>query len=217
MLQRDAFQKLQNLLAVTDCTTEHDKELSVLLSKCYLKLGNWQLALRDEVDEKATPQVLKSFKRATELSPDGYKAWHAWAVMNFNVVSHYRKIQQKGGGSSASKQLATHLVDAIHGFFRSISLAGDQGLQDILRLLTLWFTHGSSQDVERALEEGFASISISTWLIVVPQIIARIDTTKLSVRRLIHALLLKIGEAHPQALIYPLTVASKSLSVRQCW
>lgn len=104
----------------------------------------------------------------------------------------------------------------MHGFFKSISLAGDQGLQDILRLLTLWFTHGHTHDVEKALEEGFERISISTWLIVVPQIIARIDTTKPSVRRLIHDLLTKIGQAHPQALIYPLTVASKSMSVSTC-
>lgn len=43
-------------------------------------------------------------------------------------------------------------------------------LQDILRLLTLWFTHGSAPDVERALEEGFGHISIDTWLVVIPQV-----------------------------------------------
>jgi hypothetical protein len=35
------------------------------------------------------------------------------------------------------------------GFFRSIALAGDQSLQDILRLLTLWFSHAASPEVNQ--------------------------------------------------------------------
>ncbi|KPP56129.1 hypothetical protein Z043_126318, partial [Scleropages formosus] len=45
---------------------------------------------------------------------------------------------------------------------------------------------------------------------VIPQLIARIDTPRALVGRLIHQLLTDIGRYHPQALIYPLTVASKS-------
>ena len=45
---------------------------------------------------------------------------------------------------------------------------------------------------------------------VIPQFIARIDTPRTLVGRLIHQLLMDVGKEHPQALIYPLTVASKS-------
>jgi len=45
---------------------------------------------------------------------------------------------------------------------------------------------------------------------VIPQLIARIDTPRVLVSRLICTLLTEIGKCHPQALIYPLTVASKS-------
>lgn len=45
---------------------------------------------------------------------------------------------------------------------------------------------------------------------VIPQLIARIDTPRQLVGKLIHQLLTDIGKQHPQALIYPLTVASKS-------
>jgi FKBP12-rapamycin complex-associated protein len=47
---------------------------------------------------------------------------------------------------------------------------------------------------------------------VIPQLIARIDTTRPLVGRLVHRLLIDIGKQHPQALVYPLTVASKSAS-----
>lgn len=43
--------------------------------------------------------------------------------------------------------------------------------------------------------------------------IARIDTPRTLVSRLIHQLLIDIGKHHPQALVYPLTVANKSASV----
>ena len=43
-------------------------------------------------------------------------------------------------------------------------------LQDILRLLTLWFSHGNAPDVEAALQEGFRHVSIDTWLVVIPQV-----------------------------------------------
>lgn len=44
------------------------------------------------------------------------------------------------------------------------------------------------------------------------QLIARIHTNSLPVRRLIHSLLVRIGRHHPQALMYPLLVAAKSQS-----
>ena len=61
-----------------------------------------------------------------------------------------------------------------------------------------------------ALNEGLRTIDINTWLQVIPQLIARIDTPRPLVSRLIHQLLTDVGKHHPQALIYPLTVASKS-------
>jgi FKBP12-rapamycin complex-associated protein len=61
--------------------------------------------------------------------------------------------------------------------------------------------------------QGINTVSIDNWLGIIPQIIARIHTPHSSVRKLLHELLSKIGKAHPQALVYPLTVASKSQSV----
>ena len=41
-------------------------------------------------------------------------------------------------------------------------------------------------------------VSIDTWLVVIPQIIARIHTNNPTVRQLIHQLLVKVGRHHPQ-------------------
>jgi len=133
--------------------------------------------------------------------------------------------------------MTKHIVAAIEGFFRSIWLqaGGDNSRQDVLRLLALWFEHGNIKEVEVALAAGLfgapsapagegaqgaaaqqasrqGCISIDTWLAVIPQIIARIHSPHAAIRALLHELLSRIGRAHPQALVYPLTVASKSYS-----
>ena len=67
-------------------------------------------------------------------------------------------------------QNADSLQGCCEMFERAGEAAKGSNLQDILRLLTLWFTHGSAPDVERALEEGFGHVSIDTWLVVIPQV-----------------------------------------------
>ena len=57
-----------------------------------------------------------------------------------------------------------------------------------------------------------STVTVDTWLEVIPQMIARISAPSPRVRRLIHHLLSDVGTAHPQALVYPLTVATKSPS-----
>ena len=67
---------------------------------------------------------------------------------------------------------------------RSTALTRDgSALQDLLRLLTLWFTHGHRADVEAAVRAGCDDISADLWLLVTPQIIARIHAPNPFVRR----------------------------------
>lgn len=75
-------------------------------------------------------------------------------------------------------------------------------MQDTLRLLTLWFDYGQWPEVHAAIVEGIRMIEKNTWLQVIPQIIARIDTPRALVSRLIHELLIDIGKTHPQVSFY---------------
>jgi FKBP12-rapamycin complex-associated protein len=98
----------------------------------------------------------------------------------------------------------------LSGFFRSIALSRGNSLQDTLRLMTLWFKYGYHEAVNLAVTNGATTVSIDVWLEVIPQIIARIHINNSLVRNAIEQLLNGVGRAHPQALIYPLLVASKS-------
>ena len=184
----------------------NDKKLQ---ARMYYKIAEWKLEL--EVDnnyELTLGDVLSACKACTENDPNWYKAWHTWALMNFEAVSFFEKQDSK----KSRKRIVKHLVAAINGFFRSIALSPGKSLQDTLRLLTLMFKHGAEKEAEAALIKGFATVSVDTWLQVIPQIIARIHSPNKSVRFLVKELLQSIGEHHPQSLVYPLTVASTSHS-----
>lgn len=98
---------------------------------------------------------------------------------------------------------------SVAAYVQSIALSPGHALQDILRLLTIWFKHGDDQRISDAVHQGHGRIPVDTWLEVIPQLIARIHAPSANVRRLIQIILCDVGRAHPQALVYPLTVASK--------
>ncbi|ONK75401.1 uncharacterized protein A4U43_C03F16470 [Asparagus officinalis] len=216
--RKEAFSKLQDLalqLASTPNTysiiAANSSNVSVpLLARVYLKLGTWRRALSPGLDDESVREILVSFKNTTQYAKDWAKAWHTWALFNTAVMSHYTLSGYPG-------LAAQYVVAAVTGYFHSIACASnakgvDDSLQDILRLLTLWFNYGATSEVQTALQKGFSLVKIEMWLVVLPQIIARIHSNNKAVRELIQSLLVRIGRGHPQALMYPLLVACKSIS-----
>ncbi|KAJ2896944.1 phosphatidylinositol 3-kinase-like protein [Zalerion maritima] len=183
---------------------------TVLLAKCFLRQGEWMVALnKDNWQHEHVDDILNAYKQATRYNPRWYKAWHAWALANFELV---QTLASRTGDQPlvGPQTIIEHVVPAVRGFFKSIALSAGSSLQDTLRLLTLWFTHGGNQEVNSAVTDGFGTISVDTWLEVIPQLIARINQPNRRVQQSVHNLLADVGRAHPQALVYPLTVAMKS-------
>ncbi|KAJ9175070.1 hypothetical protein P3X46_013654 [Hevea brasiliensis] len=219
--RKEAFARLQNLakeissspnihsVAPTGLLSSPSSN-APLLARVYLELGSWQWALSPGLDDDSIQEILAAFRNATQCATKWAKAWHTWALFNTAVMSHYT---MRGFPNVVSQ----FVVAAVTGYFHSIACAAnakgvDDSLQDILRLLTLWFNHGATAEVQMALQNGFAHVNINTWLVVLPQIIARIHSNNHAVRELIQSLLVRIGQSHPQALMYPLLVACKSIS-----
>ncbi|XP_068617992.1 serine/threonine-protein kinase mTor-like [Battus philenor] len=214
--KRYAYDVLQRFV---DNSEPDNEDHCKLLARCHLKLGSWCESLQ-EINELSIPEILRNYAAATMLAPDWYKACHAWACMNFETVLFYKQqdnvSESSLAGGSGEKKVSraefinTHTIPAIEGFFKSISLSNGNSLQDTLRLLTLWFDHGHHPAIYDALFEGIRQIDIKIWLQVIPQLIARIDSPRSLVAKLVHILLIDISKSHPQALVYPLTVATKS-------
>lgn len=170
-------------------------DLAILLSRCYLKLGQWQQSLQ-EVNEETIPAIYEHYEQATKFDNDWYKAWHALAYMSYEAVLFHN--------------VRHYTIPAIRSFFRSIALSNGNSLQDTLRLLTLWFDNPTDSKVNEAFSIGMKKVPVETWLQVLPQLIARVHNPKNQVNYLLQELLTDIGKHHPQALVYPITVAVKS-------
>jgi FKBP12-rapamycin complex-associated protein len=185
---------------------------TTLLAKCYLRQGDWMIALnKDDWQYKHVNDIIRCYAKATRYNPRWYKAWHSWALANFQVVQMLCPKDPDNHVPRASETaIVQHIIPAIQGFFESIALSSGSSLQDTLRLCSLWLDFGGHQEVNSVVTEGFTRISVDTWLEVIPQLIARISQPNKRVQNSVHNLLADVGRAHPQALVYPLTVAMKS-------
>ncbi|KAF8668205.1 Atypical PIKK FRAP protein kinase [Rhizoctonia solani] len=184
------------------------KDFSKLLAKCYLKRSQWMIELDPNWATSKPDIILSGYDLATKIAPDWYKAWSTWAAANHEVIS-INETQTDLRTEQLSPTVLAYILGAMQGFFRSIELRQKTSLQDSLRLLTMWFKYGSHTAVDKDMSEGISALPADTWL----EIIARIQTSSTRIRRLINNLLLGVGQAHPQALIYPLSVASRSTSI----
>ena len=203
------------------------KELRNLLARSFHTLGNWQSNLKG-ANVDSIESILSYYRAATENDPTWAKAWHHYAVWNFEAVQLFAARKSSTCSSPENQQrkslmdnyppvsrevLLNHIVPAVNGFAKSISLTTStkgSTLQDTLRMLTILFEYGDATEVYEALHDGMRTIAIDNWLQVVPQLIARIDTPRNLVARLINDLLTDMGKYHPQAVLYSLTLAAKS-------
>lgn len=206
--------------------TKEIEDYTKLLARCFLKQGEWQVQLCKNWKEEASDTILGSYLLATHFDKGWYKAWHNWALANFEVVSAYDKtmtsepkqIENEAPEDTSQEQypielVSRHVVPAMKGFFHSIALSEQKALQDTLRLLTLWFKYGGLPDPAAAMVDGVEIIRSEIWLEVLPQLISRIHQPDPTVSKALNNLLTRLGHEHPQALVYPLTVAIKSDSV----
>jgi FKBP12-rapamycin complex-associated protein len=109
-------------------------EYTRLLARCHYKLGEWQSAMQEDwgsvrpsllpliyspltppLPQDIIPDILRSYLLATSLDPTWYKAWHAWALANSEVVSHFARSQGEPQDSSQPQAYSVHLVPSVQG------------------------------------------------------------------------------------------------------
>ena len=224
--REEALTRLSRFCSVVDMVSHCGSlEETQLLSRCWVELGEWKIATKlspnSYIPEELQIEVLAAFKRATSLNDCGYKAWHAWALLNFRIA-----LQSSEGDHSPQKfhssvptrlserTLRNHVVAAVEGFVNAISLGtirwSASVQQDLLNLLTCLFRFAGVQDVAKVINASIGNIAIEAWLGILPQLLARIHIKQPAVRSVLHPLLVKLGQAHAQAFIYPLSVLLKS-------
>eukprot|EP01061_Rhynchopus_euleeides_P023007 TRINITY_DN3749_c0_g1_i1.p1 TRINITY_DN3749_c0_g1~~TRINITY_DN3749_c0_g1_i1.p1 ORF type:complete len:1300 (+),score=503.39 TRINITY_DN3749_c0_g1_i1:349-3900(+) len=182
---------LESLVEATE-NSEHSR----VKGKYYRKLGKWYQEMHAD-SFWLPPQravVIRLLRKACLYDPQSWKAWSKWAMMNHNVIALC---------TMDDARAIPFLLQAAEGLMHVIQLT--QGcLQDLLRLLGLWFSHGHIGQVARGMRVIFNSISTNNWLQVIPQIVARMHHSNGTIRAQLHQLLVNLGKDHGQAVVYPL-------------
>ncbi|KAJ4073163.1 phosphatidylinositol kinase- protein kinase tor1, partial [Fusarium oxysporum] len=94
---------------------------TVLLAKCYLRQGEWLIALdKDGWQYTQVQDILTSYSQATKYNPRWYKAWHAWALANFEIVQTLTAGNEGHLPRTDHNMVIDHVVPAVKGFFKSI-------------------------------------------------------------------------------------------------
>jgi serine/threonine-protein kinase mTOR len=102
-----------------------------LLARSFIKQGQW----RQELSTTWTPvrfsllkrifnsyvffqevidNVINCHRKATELDPRWYKAWHSWALCNFEAIAHLESLDTEDH-SKYSGAMLQHILSAIEG------------------------------------------------------------------------------------------------------
>lgn len=71
----------------TNISPKERPKYQKLLATCFAKQGDWTIALDPNWSNTDPGSVLSSYLLATHFDPQWYKAWHNWALANFEVIS----------------------------------------------------------------------------------------------------------------------------------
>lgn len=195
---QEAFNLLSDVLSTVQVTPECEE--AEMWGLCHLLLGEWVIGLNPDRGEEAILEV----QRATELSPNSYAAFHSLGILHYDLSRD---------PDLPKEECMRHHVASINALFRSVELCSHSiniALQDVLRILSIWFSNVDLEEINEAVHTGINQLQDYVWLSVIPQLIARMSVNSRISRAILANLLICVGQKYPQALIYPLTVAEKS-------
>ena len=200
----DSQKALDNLKVIID--DEIDSVDAKLKSKiyCYYAYLNMQKYNKNLTEDKVN-NIMHYFELSTKFNSKNYKAWHYFALLNYKYFEFLISTNHPSKNAFA--------LNAIKGFTNSVCIGGkviSKILQDLLRIIEIWFQVGDDKTLIQIIIDSFTKISLDSWLLVIPQLLARVNIKSHLIRESLVEILKLIGLNHPSALIYPLIVMNKS-------
>lgn len=94
----------------------HVEEIRHLLARSYLKQGEWHRELIPTWTSESIEDIVNCYQMATEFDPGWSKAWHSWALCNFDVINHLEALDGDGN-DTRNKLILQYILAAIKGKF----------------------------------------------------------------------------------------------------
>ncbi len=191
---------IQNIKKIID--DEIDNLDDSLKSKIYCRYGFWMMVKHNNnYNEETYREINKYMTLSTNYNKNNYKGWHDIALLNYKYFDYFRNTAEKNEDRGIE-----YGKNSISGFTRSVCIGGNnisKTLQDLLRLIDVWFIIGHKEEIHKLIQNSLNSIEVDSWLLVLPQILARVNIADERIRKSTSDLLTKIGISHPRAMVYP--------------
>nr|CCC47348.1 putative phosphatidylinositol 3-kinase tor, fragment [Trypanosoma vivax Y486] len=173
--------------------THSKAENALLLASAYVRLGA-NADLKESVE---------CYKAATLYYPKWSHAWRMYAEANAESLD----VEFSDCACAA----------AIEGYIKSITLGNLDStvIQDVLKLLTLLNRHCDREAGLKELHKRVPDVPPRAWSLVVPQLIALLDSGSESSCQLVADILTAVAFNYPHSLIYPLNLCTMSDSERR--
>ena len=168
----------------------------------------------EEVDEETeADNINKYLMLSTKYNNDSYKLWHSYALFNY---IYYKFISKDKSTSNDEIKFANN---AVNGFRHSLIIGGknkNKTYQDLLRLSDIFFSSGMKKDsLLLNISNTLNVVEVEAYLNILPQLLCRFDIKDKKVLEILISILIKIGSAHPQAVIYSFIVMKLSSSKKR--
>lgn len=187
--------------------------------------------------EKEVKEILQMLQSAYQYNSKNYRAWHNYGLLNFkyfeelsvlydnsHINTNYintsmpdtiyiNELKDSYQSKLNSAFYLEYAKNAIIGFTNAVRIGGtniSRTLQDLLRMIELSFMVGHKDDIANEIYKAIDVIEIEAWILVIPQLLARVHNLDDNLKQLLSVLFKKISDSHPRSLIYPLTVMSSS-------
>lgn len=198
--------KVQACLGLEDLIKSIDieqyKDVKIM---CYLCYVQWNLPTLTQENIK---KLLEYSLEATYLDRSNRKAFHQLGLLYYNCLDQYQYVIKGNTNMYLSiPELASKAIVSICETLHLSTHTDDaSSIQDILKLISLWFKYGEQSSVYEILKSNIDTVSLDLWLKVIPQLTARMCVEGKLVSSILTSLLEHIVDEYPQAIFYPLSV-----------
>jgi len=141
----------------------------LLKAKCNYQIGHWLSEKMEKVSEvtiKNYEEVIKYYNEAIHWDPEYQKAWHSYALFNYEAADLLKKKifgskkEERPLENPEEKLHDEYIKNAFKGFIYSISLGSKNIFQETLRLLQLLFNYGYFHEIADEFRNNYKKIDI---------------------------------------------------------
>lgn len=92
--EKEVCDKIQDLLLkddMNDLRLPEERVDNHLRGKMFLKMGNWMREKTEELYPSSLDVINKLYTDSLSFDPLNHKTWHAYAMLNYDMVKFYSK------------------------------------------------------------------------------------------------------------------------------